>query len=186
MNKKGFIFIETIIVIAILLSSLMLIYSLYANSVSSENIRLRYDDPAKLYETFYVRKYLESFDLDVLKQRIADGEPYQMIYRSQSDIFSNSYANERNFFENIWMNLHIQTILLIPYNVSSLVQCEGSNQAAVICSNTSLLTYLRTLDDGNANEYRLVIEYAMDEEGNTCTSSIGCFYYYSSVLVGAL
>ena len=114
MNKKGFIFIETIIVIAILLSSLMLIYSLYANSVSSENIRLRYDDPAKLYETFYVRKYLESFDLDVLKQRIADGEPYQMIYRSQSDIFGNSYANERNFFENIWMNLHIQTILVSP------------------------------------------------------------------------
>ena len=73
MNKKGFIFVETIIVIAILLSSLMLIYSLYASSVSNENIRLRYDDTAKLYEAFYLRKYLESFNLDALKARIDEG-----------------------------------------------------------------------------------------------------------------
>ena len=53
MNKKGFIFIETIIVTAVVLASLMLVYSLYISSIASENRRLRYDDTAKLYETFY-------------------------------------------------------------------------------------------------------------------------------------
>ena len=184
MNKKGFIFIETIIVTAVLLASLMLVYSLYVSSLSAEAIRIRYDDPVKLYETFYVKKYLESFNLNLLKERIDNGEPYQMIYRGQSDIFGSSYTAEKVFFENLWMELNIRSIILIPYNVSTLVECTSSNTAA-ICSNSSLLGYLKTLDDGDENSYRLVIEYAMDASGNSCTSNIGCFYYYASVKVGA-
>ena len=184
MNKRGFIFIETIIVTAVLLASLMLVYSLYVSSLSAETIRIRYDDPVKLYETFYVKKYLESFDLDLLKDRIDAGEPYQMIYRGQNDIFGASYTAEKIFFENLWMELNIKSIILLPYNVSTIVKCTSSN-ATAICSNTSLLGYLKTLDDGETNSYRLVIEYAIDASGNSCTSNIGCFYYYASVKVGA-
>lgn len=183
-NKKGFIFIETIIVTAVLLASLMLVYSLYVSSLSSETIRLRYDDPAKLYETFYVKKYLESFDLDVLKERIDNGEPYQMIYRGQSDVFGSSYTSENVFFENLWMELNIKSIMLIPHNVTTLVECEMANTAG-ICSNPTLLGYLRTLDDGEEGTYRLVIEYSMNASGESCTSTIGCFSYYASVKVGA-
>ena len=180
MNRKGFVFVETIIVIAIMLSSLMLIYSLYASSVSNENIRLRYDDTAKLYETFYLKKYLESFELDTLKARINAGEPYQMIYRGQGSTFGSSYGNEKNFFENLWMELHIENIFLFGSNISEIVECNRDD-TAMICSNTSLLNYLKTLDDEDG--YRLVIEYAMDESGNTCTSPIGCYYSYSSVKI---
>ena len=70
MNKKGFVFVETIIVTAIILASLMLVYSLFVASNNNEKKRLRYDDPAKLYETFYVKNYLESFYLDTLKKKI--------------------------------------------------------------------------------------------------------------------
>ena len=182
MNKKGFIFIETIIVTAVVLASLMLVYSLYISSIASENRRLRYNDTAKLYETFYVRKYLESFNLtDLTVNQTVD---YKMIYRSQSDIFGGEYNNEKLFFENLWMELNIHSIILIPYNVSTLVECTSSKTTA-ICSNSSLLGYLRTLDDGDENAYRLVVEYATDASGNSCTSNIGCFYYYASVKVGA-
>lgn len=182
MNKKGFVFIETIIVIAVLLASLMLIYTLYVNSISSETIRLRYDDPAKIYETFYIKKYLESFNLDELKRKIDSGEPYQMIYRGQSEVFGSSYSNEKIFFENLWMDLNIKSIVLLPYNVSELVKCKTSNTAA-ICSNPNLLNYLKTLDDGDAADYRLVIEYATTLAGNSCVSTSGCFNSYSSVKV---
>ena len=80
--------------------------------------------------------------------------------------------------------LNIHSIILIPYNVSTLVECTSSKTTA-ICSNSSLLGYLRTLDDGDENAYRLVVEYATDASGNSCTSNIGCFYYYASVKVGA-
>lgn len=183
MNKKGFVFIETIIVIAVLLASLMLIYSLYVNSLSLETVRLRYDDPAKLYETFYIRKYLESFNLDDLKRKIEDGEPYQMIYRGQSEVFGNSYNNEKIFFENLWMELNIKTIILLPYNVSELVKCNASNTVA-ICSNANLLNYLKTLDDGDENDFRLVIEYSSTLGGDACATTNGCFYNYSSVKIG--
>ena len=184
MNRKGFVFVETIIVIAIMLSSLMLIYSLYASSVSNENIRLRYDDTAKLYETFYLKKYLESFDLDALKARINDGSPYQMVYRSQGEVFGSSYTNEKIFLENMWMDLHIESIILFASDLSDVTSCDR-NDVAMICTNTSLLNYLKSLDDLEDGTYRLVIEFAMNEDGQTCTSPIGCYYYYSSVKVGA-
>ena len=158
----------------------MLIYSLFASSVSNENLRLRYDDPAKLYETFYLKKYLESFDLYSLKKRINDGELYQIVYRGSSEVFGSSYSNEKIFLENMWMDLHIENIILFGNNISKVVECNR-NDTAMICSNTSLLNYLKALDDEDV--YRLVIEYAMDESGNTCTSPVGCYYYYSSVKV---
>ena len=52
MNKKGFVFIETIVVTAILLASLVLVYSLFVSSNNNETRRLRYDDMNKLYETY--------------------------------------------------------------------------------------------------------------------------------------
>ena len=130
-NKKGFIFIETLIVTAVLLASLMLVYSLYVSSLSSETIRLRYDDPAKLYETFYVKKYLESFDLDVLKERIDNGEPYQMIYRGQSDVFSSSYTSENVFYEIFSNVIFIVFCLFLVYtyiyNIEMSVGHEYTN-----------------------------------------------------------
>ena len=178
MNNKGFIFIETIIVTAVVLASLMLVYSLYISSVASENRRLRYDDTAKLYETFYVRKYLESFNLSDLTVR--DDVDYKMIYRGQSDIFGDEYNNEKIFFENLWMELNIQTIIVMRSNFS----CENNTTGAV-CSNANLASYLNTLDIPETSDgtYRLVIEYAVDQEGNSCTSSAGCFYSYSNILL---
>ena len=178
MNKKGFIFIETIIVTAVVLASLMLVYSLYISSIASENRRLRYNDTAKLYETFYVRKYLESFNLtDLTVNQTVD---YKMIYRSQSDIFGGEYNNEKLFFENLWMELNIQTMVVMRSNFS----CEN-NTSGVVCSNANLASYLNSLDipESVDGSYRLVIEYAVDQEGNSCTSSAGCFYSYWNILL---
>lgn len=107
-----------------------------------------------------------------------------MIYRGQSDVFGSSYTSENVFFENLWMELNIKSIMLIPHNVTTLVECEMANTAG-ICSNPTLLGYLRTLDDGEEGTYRLVIEYSMNASGESCTSTIGCFSYYASVKVGA-
>ena len=182
-NKKGFIFIETIIVTTVLLASLMLIYAMYTASIGSENRRIRYDDVAKLYETYYVKKYLDSFSLDNLKARIDNGDIVQPIFSNSSEIFGTSYTAERSFFENLWQHLHIVSMYLIPYNVSTVLEC--GSESSTICSNSGMVSYLNTLDDGDNDAYRLVIEYAMDASGNACSSEVGCFHYYSNVKVEA-
>ena len=180
-GKKGFIFVETIIVTAVMLASLMVIYSLYVSTMVSENRRLRYDDPAKLYDTYYVKKYLESFDLNLLKRKIKEGKKYEIIYQSRSDIFGTYYKEESLFFEMVWNQLGIKNIFFLSSNISSIVEC--SSGLSTICSNRNLLSYLKTLDNGPSNSYYLVIEYARAMNGSEC-STTDCFYYYSNVLVG--
>ncbi len=179
MNKKGFIFVETIIVITIVLSSLLIVYSLYSSSLNQENKRLRYDDISKVYETYYIKKYLETFELDTLKNNIKDDVLYQNIYAGQSDLFGGYYNNEKLFFENMWNELHIQAIYLTTYDVSDM--CD-SGTTRPICSDRNLVNYLDTLDNGESEyNYRLIISFAQTQDGKGCSSNTRCFYYYSQV-----
>lgn len=184
MNKKGFVFIETIVVTAILLASLVLVYSLFVSSNNNETRRLRYDDMNKLYQTYYLKQYLESFDLDTLKARINDTTLYQNIYPGQSDLFGAAYNGEKKFFESLWSDLHIQTVLLTTYDVSKITECDSDSTAA-LCANTNLMTYLRTLDNDEFDGYRLIVEFASKQSGEACTTTANCFYYYANVKVGA-
>ena len=100
MNKKGFVFVETIIVTAILLASLMLVYSLFVSNKNDENKRLRYDNTEKLYETYYLKQYFDSFDLSTVTSKITSTSPYQYIFRGQSDVFGNQYTTVRTIRED--------------------------------------------------------------------------------------
>ncbi len=182
-NKKGFVFIETIIVVCVLLASLMVIYSMYVSSVNANNRGLRFDDTAKLYEAYYVYKYLDSFDLDILKDKIRNGSFYEIIYPGRSDIFGSSYSEEAIFFDDLWMKLNIKNIYFLPPTISELVQCNASG-LETICSNNNLVTYLKNIDNGANNTFLFVVEYATTKGGSTCTAN-DCFYYYSYMMVGA-
>ena len=52
-RKKGFVFIETLVVVAVLTVSLLMTYSTYNSAVIKEKIRIRYNDSAYMYRTFY-------------------------------------------------------------------------------------------------------------------------------------
>lgn len=181
MNKKGFVFIETIIVISILLASLMIVYSLYVSSINKENKRLRYDDPVKLYQTFYMKQYLNSFRLNELEKNITNENPYINIY-GQSDLFGGSFSNEKKFFERITDELNIETILLTTYDVSLLTDCKENRN--MLCTNNNLIEYLSTLDNDGKSGYRLIIEYKEQLNGKKCENKKDCYSFYSNVWVG--
>ena len=63
-NKKGFVFIETIVVIAVLITSLLYLYSTFVALSTNEKRRITYDDVAYLYRTYSVKKYFVSQRLD--------------------------------------------------------------------------------------------------------------------------
>lgn len=196
-DKKGFVFVETIIVTAILLASLMLVYSLFVSSKNEESKRLRYDDPAKLYETFYLKQYFESFALSNVTSRINNAMPYQFIYRGQSEVFGDSYVAEKLFFSKLWEDLGVASILVVPYDLTEILTCNG--RAADLCSNKNLLAYLNTLDSSDienpTGKYRLIVEYTARANGCRCGSSEPaekcsahastdpCFHYFSNVLL---
>ena len=59
-NKRGFVFVETIITVVVLTTSLLYLYNSYSSIINSEEERLYYDNPAYIYKTNYIRDFLES------------------------------------------------------------------------------------------------------------------------------
>lgn len=201
-NKKGFVFVETIIVTAILLASLMLVYSLFVSNKNEEVKRMRYDDPAKIYETYYLKQYFESFDLSKLLERISDPSnpnymPYQYIYRGQVELFGEAYLSEEKFFSRIWDMLNVSSIVIVPYDLTDILKCSG--RANDLCSNKDLYTYMNTLDSKDianpSGKYRMIVEYTSRSNGckcgssepaETCAANVDtdpCFHFFSNVLL---
>lgn len=180
MKKRGFVFIETIVVIAVVLGSLLTVYSLYIHSNNTTTRRMRYDDVNRLYETYYIHKYLNSFNLAALKRNIQNGSKYEIIYRGRQDVFGTMTNQESSFFENLWQELHIRNIFLLPYNVIDSIRCTSSS-VETICADKNLVNYLKTLDIDGTTGYRLVVEFATKEDGSSCTDTANCFYSFAQI-----
>ncbi len=213
LKKNGFVFVETMIVTCVLLTSLMIVYGLYVSSLNTESRYTRYDDPVKLYESYYLSKYFQSFDFRYLIQNIKDNcsysdqkicsnestciwnttrraceksYRYELIWQGRSDIFGNSYAKESHFFDFLWSSLHIKNIYLITSDISSVTQCTGDayNKYQALCDNSSLMNYLNSLDNGNSNEYYMIFEFETKRDGTSCLNGSECLGYYAYITVG--
>ena len=144
MKKNGFVFIETIVVTGFLITSLMVLYTLFVATNNRETRKLRYDDPPKIYETYYLYRYLESFKLSDLVDNLKEGKSnYEIIYRSQANLFPD-YQKEGKFFDNMCAELHVEAIYLIPSKVSEIITCP-KGKYTTICSDKNLMSYLRLL-----------------------------------------
>ncbi len=174
MNKKGFVFIETIVVTCFLIVSLMVLYSLFVSSNNTELRRLRYDDTSKVYEAYYLYQYLDSYQLGNLIQNLDTGTKFEVIYPGRTDIFGSDTLKESILFENLWTELNVQRIYLLPGNISTILDC--TSEYATICSNTNLVSYLNTLDDGE--NYYFIVEFANARDGSGCTDE-DCVYSYA-------
>ena len=96
MNNKGFIFIETIITVVILTTTLVLIYAAYSNVIITEQSRLYHDDVAYIYKTEHIRDMLaETVDLakftDAVNYKLDEANKnermYMYVFNVESDIF---------------------------------------------------------------------------------------------------
>ena len=59
MKKNGFVFVETIIAIVVLTSSLLLLYSSFNKVLQSEKTRVYYDDIAYIYRSYYLKNSIK-------------------------------------------------------------------------------------------------------------------------------
>ena len=106
MDKKGFIFIETIVTIVVLAVSLLYVYSGFNNILNKEKKRIHYDDVAYIYRTYYVKNFFAKHEInDVLKKLDQNNQPMIVIgcdystslYTDSEFQYGYNYAKE--FFE---------------------------------------------------------------------------------------
>lgn len=182
MNKKGFMFVETIMVMTILTTTLVTIYITFSRVLLNEKRRAMFDDTSYLYRTYLIENYLVSLNLNsYIKKYLVDQGKKIIVFNAEDSSLYNTSENGRDnlkeigkkaFSNKVLTNgadyLQISHIYITYYNVNDLKQCLSKTNRS-ICENqpsmealsnmsTNAILYLKTLS-GTDNGYRLIVEY---------------------------
>ena len=191
-NKKGFAFIETIIIVVVLCSALLLLYSTYSAIISDEKAKIYYDDPAFIYYTNYVKNFLiEYANLDNIKTNYFNNTYIVTIGTGFDKLFYNtSYETSGpSSLETIVREFKINQIILVKTKMFNTCFTGKEDYCEYSLSSLSYNTqkYINSLND-TSSEYLLVVEYAIkytDDGLEKCTPLIdsNCKTYYASISI---
>ena len=187
MHKKGFVFVETIVVVAILTVSLLMIYSSYSSIIINNNTRLKYDDPAFMYRTYYIQKFLKNFRLDLIASNLdlSSNQVIENFNCTNSGLFLNS-VNDTGICENILSEYHVSNMYLTFNDLDFIHECRSNTGLCNILNavNSDMANYLKTIGGKGKTGYRLIIEFSENADGSLCLNDNGCKYYYANISLG--
>lgn len=204
-KKKGFVFVETMIVVVTVLTSLLLIYSAYTGLVRVERKRVRYDDPAFIYKTQAVADFLLTLYDDegksIIGNKISENKDlndqiYINIPVSDIELFSSEYGNgnekRKTFFSSMYNNLHIQNIFMISKKNIAKLSVNKDNHQEIPRNFLNYILSINTTSDDN-NQYYLIVEYAEKIDGSVCSPNqlinnnskveSSCTFFYSNLKI---
>ena len=191
MNKKGFVFTETIVAIVILTSALLLIYTSFNNVLQSEKIRVDYDDVAYIYRTYYIEDVLGKLNIDgVLTSLKNDDRNYFMTVGIETNLLFANNNSYRNIFAKLLQDYDAkQMVILKKDKISELKKCNLTCSNDNNCANNEtcnaffneiteeMRDYIRTMDVNVKCDNVLAVEY------ETCQDSEKCYKFFSWVSV---
>lgn len=187
MKKNGFAFVEIIITVVVLCTSLLILYSTYSAILSDENTRLYYDDPAFIYKTNYVKGFLKDYtEIEKVKRAFFKRSYVVTIGTGIDALFKDSSSKES--LEMLVETFKINQMVLIKSEMFD--KCiEPENDDKEKCENSlgdlnyNLQKYINTLNDSTYDFY-LVIEYSLkDNKNEKCDLGTDkrCKNYYASL-----
>ena len=180
-KKNGFVFVETMIVVVVLVSILLIIYSSYTSLISIERRQARYDDPVFVYKTHAIADYLFSLKdddnnsimankieefKDSQEQKDDNNNKFVIISISDKDLFDSAYENKNNtresFYTSMYNAFNIQTIVLFTKN--SLEKIEKDELSS------DFYKYLKSINTAEdpGNQAYIAIMYAEKVNGDAC------------------
>ena len=190
-KKKGFVFVETLIVVAVLTASLLMLYSTYSALIRKEKTRIQYNDSAYLYRTYYLAKFFRNFRLDMLKMSLNKDDttkPLSLLtgFDCTSSIFLNDKDN-KGLCEILKEELHINRMYLTYNDLSVLQNCRNQSGVceALVQVNDTASAYLKTIGGEGTNGYRIIIEFSENKAGEKCIGE-DCVYYYTTLSLGEI
>lgn len=147
MNKKnGFVFVETIIIIVILVLGLVAVYVSLSSVLSNENRRATYNDAAYTYRTYYLEDYLTSLNIeDFVKYYMRDqGKMLQEFTCNNPILYNLNYIDndlttsditfdttnmseadliKESFCEIVINRLNVKKVYITNYDVNEIKYC---------------------------------------------------------------
>jgi hypothetical protein len=199
MNKKGFIFVETIIVTTVLTVALLTIYLAFINVLSNEKRRATFNDTSYVYRTYYIEDFLVSLNLNQYINKYLIDQDKKIVefncsdmslYNStKRDAYNNTILTDdeeiakEKFCETIINSgkMNVKHLYITKYDISDLkkclttdgkVSCDDSSVEALNNVSSNFVYYLKTLSSSveDAAYYRLIAEYEETDLDSTNTS----------------
>ena len=166
-NNKGFVFIETIITVVILTTTLVFLYSTYSKVINTEKKRLYYDDIAYIYKTAVIGDILTS-TIDTQKFNTAFSNAttctstndtncrYLYIFNIGSDIYKHSSLitsayNLLNFNRLVYLKIA---------DIPTIKSCLKGNDNSKKCANTK--SFIEAYAYSYLSDYLLTIDVPHD------------------------
>lgn len=181
-NKKGFVFIETIVTIVVLAVSLLYVYSSFNNILIKEKTRVHYDDVAYIYRTYYIKNFFAKYELNDALKLLSEDNPMIIVGCDYGGVFGEQ-DNAKYLCEELVRDLGISSIVVAINDLSYVKECDlDEKNPSYKCSylnniSSEKVTYLETLGDltdpDKSNKYVMIIEYAEKETYKVQNSKTG-------------
>ena len=192
-RKNGFIFIETLVVVAVLTASLLLTYSAYNSAIVKESIRIRYNDSAYMYRTYYLSQFFREFRFDYLVSNLSKN-PQKINYITNFSCENDGFFDKGNFniglCQSLYNQFHISNMYLTYNDLSNFQDCDDYTGKCEELGQVrgEAANFIKTIG-GNGDGYRLIIEFEECKDGtkggnNTCNENY--VYYYTTLQLGGI
>jgi len=160
MNKKGFVLMETIVVIVVISVALLTIFSSYNKILRKTKAENKYDTSEYIYMTEYVKNFIktktvEPVSTDIYPCKIED-----------DNLNCDNDLNVKNYYENVKdlepsiVNFNINGIYIISdiNKFDKDVLVSGEHVKNTMFFNANMIDYIRKLDVGETDEL-IIVEY---------------------------
>ena len=165
MRNKGFVLVETIVVILVLCVLLIMLYGGYMNVISAVERKSYYDNTEYIYKTKLVKDYLEDSNFEDY-----NGSDVYIYCQGSNDCESKG----DDYFKSLISNMHINSIYITKWFTTDIDSSELSNLEA------TTQNYIKKLDPEYNDGYRIIVMF--EDENNL--GKIPIIYQYASLMFG--
>ena len=167
--KRGFVLVETIIVITVLCFILIALYGAYSRVLVNVNKKSFYDNTEYIYKTNIIRDYLE--------ENLSKSDYERSFYKVCSNIIGSEKCyrnNSSNYRDILFESLKVEAVYITEWNVAVLSKSDLANFEA------TTQNYIQTLDyEEEEAAFRIIVMYK--DENNDSDRTI---YQYASLRFG--
>lgn len=159
-NKKGFIFIETIITIVVLAAALLYIYANFNDILIKEKTRIYYDDISYIYRNYYVKELFLGSGLASIVNSVNNDNPMVMIGCQTPGLLNDE---NKEICNNLQASLDITRIVIAIDDLSYIKKCDDDSSKCNYLNyfSDSEISYFKTLGKlETKSNHIMIIEYS--------------------------
>lgn len=172
MKKRGFVLMETIVVITVLCVILIALYGSYYKLLENVQSKSLYDNTEYIYKTVLVRDELE----DTINSNLYSYSSYYTYCRNQNASPKKCYDNNitGNFENELFKNLKVEAVYITVWDTTSI------SPESIKGFEPTTQNYIKTMDPSDESGFRLIVMY--ESENNDTDNKV---YEYASLMFGS-